>query len=389
MTEAPRVFISYSHDGNEHEKWVLKLATHLRENGVDVRLDTWNFELGGDLPKGIADELNKAEFTLVISSENYIKKANESIGGVGFETKILSSGLISEDEPSDHIIPIIRDNQGKHGLVPTYLKSKIYIDFRNDNEYESRFNELLHKLHKQPKSIPPPIGPNPFTHVLEEIDPVDSSSTGQYISTSISKEAGPENSKNDKIITLEKVQILSKSPKKCIVFVEGITDRLYIRRAAFLLGKQELLRNIELIDVGGTSKLNSLWNLGSKLLSNLLNKKCILLYDCDANKNTENRDSVYIRCINKFENNLLTHGIENLFDNYTIEKIKVHFSEVIDSVVKMKGDKIIKKVTKLSNDSKVKVCNWLCENGDVNDFKNFTTIFEIVEEIIEDEGTDS
>ena len=30
--EHPKLFISYSQDGEEHEKWVLKLATDLRQN---------------------------------------------------------------------------------------------------------------------------------------------------------------------------------------------------------------------------------------------------------------------------------------------------------------------------------------------------------------------
>ncbi|WP_370457663.1 SEFIR domain-containing protein [Rufibacter sp. XAAS-G3-1] len=34
-----KVFISYSHDSNNHKDWVLQLATRLRLNGVDVILD--------------------------------------------------------------------------------------------------------------------------------------------------------------------------------------------------------------------------------------------------------------------------------------------------------------------------------------------------------------
>lgn len=38
----PEVFISYSHDNDEHKEWVLQLATRLRSNGIDVILDRWN-----------------------------------------------------------------------------------------------------------------------------------------------------------------------------------------------------------------------------------------------------------------------------------------------------------------------------------------------------------
>jgi hypothetical protein len=46
----PKVFISYSHDSQEHKKWVLDLATRLRNNGVDAIIDQWALRAGDDLP---------------------------------------------------------------------------------------------------------------------------------------------------------------------------------------------------------------------------------------------------------------------------------------------------------------------------------------------------
>jgi len=51
MQEAPRLFISYSHDDQAHKDWVLMLATRLVANGVDVLLDQWDMRLGSDLPR--------------------------------------------------------------------------------------------------------------------------------------------------------------------------------------------------------------------------------------------------------------------------------------------------------------------------------------------------
>ena len=45
----PKVFVSYSHDNEEHKEWVLQLAIRLRSNGVDIILDRWNLKLGSDL----------------------------------------------------------------------------------------------------------------------------------------------------------------------------------------------------------------------------------------------------------------------------------------------------------------------------------------------------
>jgi len=35
----PKLFVSYSWTNPDHEAWVLKLATDLRQSGVDVVLD--------------------------------------------------------------------------------------------------------------------------------------------------------------------------------------------------------------------------------------------------------------------------------------------------------------------------------------------------------------
>lgn len=45
----PKVFISYSHDSQEHKKWVLEFATRLRNSGVDAILDQWELQPGDDI----------------------------------------------------------------------------------------------------------------------------------------------------------------------------------------------------------------------------------------------------------------------------------------------------------------------------------------------------
>ena len=51
MAKSQRVFISYSHDLDEHKRWVLELARYLTENGVEVVFDEWDVQLGDDLPQ--------------------------------------------------------------------------------------------------------------------------------------------------------------------------------------------------------------------------------------------------------------------------------------------------------------------------------------------------
>ena len=45
---SPRVYISDTHDSEEHKAWVAKLAERLYYDGVDLTFDYWFMEPGGD-----------------------------------------------------------------------------------------------------------------------------------------------------------------------------------------------------------------------------------------------------------------------------------------------------------------------------------------------------
>lgn len=162
----PTVFVSYSHDGKDHLNWVLQLATRLRSNGVDAILDRWNLALGRDvaifIEKGLSKP-NRVHRVLCICSENYVKKANGLEGGVGFEKKIITAGMMG-DLNSDWVIPVIRNNPGNE-KVPNFLKGSFYIDFEDDRLYETKYEDLLRSLLDEPVLPVPPIGKNPFKNI--------------------------------------------------------------------------------------------------------------------------------------------------------------------------------------------------------------------------------
>jgi hypothetical protein len=158
---APRVFVSYSHDNQEHKNWVLTLATRLAANGVDAILDQWNLRLGGDLPRFMETGLTDSDRVLAICTAQYIEKANAGRGGVGYEKMILTAQLMQE-VTTDRIVPVIRD-KGLAVPLPTFLGSRRYIDFRDDTLYEIRYSELLRDLHGIEISPRPPLGSNPFS----------------------------------------------------------------------------------------------------------------------------------------------------------------------------------------------------------------------------------
>ncbi len=156
----PQVFISYSHDSEEHKNWVLQLATRLRHNGVDVILDCWNLKLGQDLASFMEKGLSESQRVICICSETYVEKSNNKNAGVGYEKQIMTAELM-EDLNNNWIIPIIRNNSSSN-KVPLFLKGRLYISFEENNLLESNYEELLRDLLDEPVLPIPPIGKNPF-----------------------------------------------------------------------------------------------------------------------------------------------------------------------------------------------------------------------------------
>jgi hypothetical protein len=158
-TDTPKVFVSYSHDNDEHKDWVLKLCTYLRSHAVDVILDYWDSRLGDDLPFFMEQGLSSSNLVLCVCSDKYIEKSNANKGGVGYEKKILTANLL-RDSSINYIIPIRRLNT--NGSLPIFLDGTKYIDFDNDRKYYENYRELLARIHNEDIKNKPPLGTNPF-----------------------------------------------------------------------------------------------------------------------------------------------------------------------------------------------------------------------------------
>jgi hypothetical protein len=160
----PKAFISYSHDSQDHKKWVFDFATRLRNNGVDAILDQWDLKPGDDLPHFMEHGLASADRVLMICTEKYVTKANSGAGGVGYEKMIVTADLLKTID-SNKVIPLIR--QSGDNALPTFLRSKIFLDFSRPDQFEFSFDELIRTLHNSPLFEKPPVANNPFVPTSE------------------------------------------------------------------------------------------------------------------------------------------------------------------------------------------------------------------------------
>lgn len=164
---APLVFVSYSHDSAEHKYWVGQLAAALRENGVDVIFDQWDVGLGDDLPKFMERGVRESDRVLMVCTENYVTKADEGKGGVGYEAMVVTGELI-EDLGTNKFIPVVRQpNDGFQ--LPRSVGTRLAVDFSDSSLFDEKLEELLREIHQAPRTPKPALGQNPFIETMETL----------------------------------------------------------------------------------------------------------------------------------------------------------------------------------------------------------------------------
>ena len=117
--------------------------------------------------------LAEADRVLMLCTENYVQKANNGAGGVGYEKMIMTADLLMQID-SNKVIPLIR--QSGTTKVPRFLQSKLYIDFSREDQFELGFDNLVRSIHGKPLFVGPPVSNNPFFPVLNS--PVERTGDG-------------------------------------------------------------------------------------------------------------------------------------------------------------------------------------------------------------------
>ena len=173
MSATPRLFISYSWSSPEHEQWVLDLATELSDSGVHVVLDKWDLREGQDSIAFMEQMVTDASVSKVVMvcDKVYADKADGRSGGVGTETQIISAEVYAQKEQAKFVAVIAEKDQDGKPYVPTYYKSKIYIDLSESERYAEGFEKLLRWIFDKPLHTRPELG-KPPSFIVEENTPV-------------------------------------------------------------------------------------------------------------------------------------------------------------------------------------------------------------------------
>ena len=184
------------------------------------------------------------------------------------------------------------------------------------------------------------------------------------------------------------VRTAVKESQKPLVFVDGATDVKYIQRAAELLGRSSMMQDVELRPADGDGQLAKIWNSAQLLGADLTPKAVVVLHDCDSNTTNATNKNVFRRVVPKQNGNPVQKGVENLFRERTLNKAMHDKPAFIDVTPEhpstLRGEPItIPEQWVVNADEKTNLCDWLCINGDADDFANFHVIFDILSEILD------
>ena len=161
--EIPSAIISYSWDSDKHKRWVREIATRLRLNGVNVKLDQWHVKPGQSLTQFMEKEIVECDYVIVICTPSYFAKSLERLGGVGYEQQIIS-GNIAAGVSREKFIPVVREGEFEPGLncaIPPHFSGVFAIDMRKEEVIDDSIELLLRTIFEDPVDKIPEIGKAP------------------------------------------------------------------------------------------------------------------------------------------------------------------------------------------------------------------------------------
>jgi hypothetical protein len=163
MSEATKVFISYSWTSPEHADWVLNLATALVADGVEIILDKWDLREGQD-PHVFMEQMvtdDDVKKVIIVSDRSYAEKADARERGVGVEAQIMTPQIYNKANQSKFVAIVTEKDEDGEAILPTFYQPRIFIDFTNQDEFPKNYEQLVRWIYDQPQYIKPPVGRKP------------------------------------------------------------------------------------------------------------------------------------------------------------------------------------------------------------------------------------
>lgn len=158
---APKVFISYSHDSQAHMDWVDRLCNKLRsEGGANATIDKYAIEELNNWNQLMIDGFTNSDKVVIVLTKKYKSKADKIDSGTGFEV-FLSTNIIRNSKKSKKLIFIKKGIGSFSEATPCQFEGYNAIDFSDEQKFNENFNQLVAKIWDKKKE-PVAIGDSPY-----------------------------------------------------------------------------------------------------------------------------------------------------------------------------------------------------------------------------------
>ena len=127
-------FLSHASEDGE---WCEKLADRLRDEGVRVWFAKRELQPGDHLLARLNEGIEKSRKMIAIWTRNYFRE--EKVWTLAESYGRQHSDVLSEQRP---LIPLLREDC----KIPSTLRNILFIDCRNDADFDLRFRELVQAL---------------------------------------------------------------------------------------------------------------------------------------------------------------------------------------------------------------------------------------------------
>ena len=159
---APKVFVSYAHESDEHKAQVLAFATFLRQAGIEAVLDVWSAADRRDWYAWALHEMNEADFVLVVASARY-RRTGDGHGPNGEHRGVQSeAALLREQVYGDRakwlpkVLPVLLPGHTVDH-IPLFLQPHTASRFEVRSFDAAGAEELLRVILRQPGHVAPEV----------------------------------------------------------------------------------------------------------------------------------------------------------------------------------------------------------------------------------------
>ncbi len=176
-----KVLISYAQESDEQRLRVRKLADQLCIDGVDANIDQYQPHPPQGWPMWMEQQLDAADFVLVVFTETYWKRAegHEEPGrglGVAWEADLIREWLYQSPHDNSRIVPILFRSSDERFIMSKLKAVTRYVINADDlglDDSSNGYCQLYRRVTNQPLVIKPVIGR------LKKLDPLPSTAASR------------------------------------------------------------------------------------------------------------------------------------------------------------------------------------------------------------------